>query len=621
MSAALPPMQQNVDAQQPVDTQSSALSTQSTISSTYVTSNQTVRVEGPVSNVTTGRFLVHTSAGYLPVVTNASTKFFTGTKAFGANAYAIVTGTGSAHSSVTAAVVGSYASSPSTFNTTGTIAGATPYGYTVKRTSDGLYVPVAVTTATTTTTTLASGTAVTIAGRGSSSGASFADAIAAAGSNPTTATPTPAPGATPTPAATPTPGATPTPAATPTPVAAPTPSGSSGSTLGRIALHQVFDFSMTSTQAASEGPRYNLVWGSHVPSGWRSTNSSLIASYYYIMLQSTSSYNLAWYQANHPDWILYNCTSANVPTHTPAYMQNGAYGTNVPLDIHNPAVISFQIRNMAAPAAIAGGYNAIAADQVVFWNIMGGNAGTGSYGCGVWQGSTFVRRYASKTDTAYGADIVNWVKTAHTILNTDPTLAPKHLKLVINHPAGNLSSTLEQNLIANIDAGLNENGFVNYGKYTTQAGVFKRAYDYATYEQAHGVTALVINKFVQSTALTPVQREWAVASYLLSNNGHMLLYSTNGSGGTGGYGSTHIYPEYSANLGMPCGPMTGGPAIYVRKFQNGIVALNDSLSASYASLPTTHVYRDIDARSVTSHLLIPATDAFVMTTTAGTGCN
>jgi len=378
---------------------------------------------------------------------------------------------------------------------------------------------------------------------------------------------------------------------------------------------------MTSSDASTNAPRYNLVWGSHVPSGWRSTNSNLIASYYQLFMNSDSAHTLSWYQTYHPDWILYNCTSTGSPTRTPAYMQAGAYGTNVPLDIHNPAVISFQIKTMYAPKVISGGYNALAADNVVFWNIMGGNAGSGSYGCGIWSGSTFVKRYASKTDTAWATDVANWVKTARTILNTDSAIAPYHIKLVVNHPAGSASSATEQTLLANIDAGLNENGFVNYGKYKTQSGVFKHAYDYASYEQAHGVTALVINKFVQTTSLTPVQREWAVATYLLANEGHLLLFTTNGSGGTGGYGTIHYYPEYNANLGAPCGPVSGGPAIYTRKFKNGMVVLNDSLSSAYASLPTTHVYKDIDARSVTSHLLVPATDAFVMTTTVGTGCN
>jgi len=392
-----------------------------------------------------------------------------------------------------------------------------------------------------------------------------------------------------------------------------------GDTLGKIALHQVFDFDTTASQASSSARRYSLVWGSHMPASWRSANASLLASYYFIMVQSTSSRNLAWYRTNHPDWILYNCTASGAPTTTPAYMQAGAYGTNVPLDIHNPAVQSFMIRSLAVPAAVAGHYNAIAVDQVVFQNFMGGNAGAGSYGCGVYSHGSFVRRYASKADPAWATDIVAWMKTAHTILTTDPTISRYHLKIVANHPAGSLTDSRELTLLANVDAGLSEVGFTDYSKYTTIPSLFKQVYNYMSYEQAHGVTALIIDKFVQSAALTPVQREWAVGTYLMVNNGNALLYATNGGGGTGGYGSLHYYPEYNANLGMPCGAMTGGPSIYMRKFHNGLVVLNANTGAATTTLPA-HVYHDITGRPVSSVLTVPGTNAYVMTTLANTGC-
>lgn len=411
----------------------------------------------------------------------------------------------------------------------------------------------------------------------------------------------------------------PSPTATPQPLPSITP-GPSGSTLGRVGLLQVFDFHMTSAQRATDGPRYDLVWGANYPSAWHTNHPSLIASYYYIIEQSDATHNLAWYQAYHPDWILYNCTSTGTPTRTPAYMQAGAYGTNVPLDIQNPAVVSFQIRTLAAPPAISGGFNALAMDQVVFANIMGGNAGTGSYGCGIYQGSTFVRRYASKSDSRFTADVVNWVKIAKSILTTDAVIAPHHLKLIVNHPAGSISSSYEQQLIANVDAGLNEVGFSNYGNYTKSSSQFATSLSYMIYLQAHGVMALLIDKFVQSGALTSIQREWAVGTYLMGNNGNALMYATYGGYGTGGYGQEYYYSEYSKNIGTPCGAVTGGPVIYERKFQNGLVVVNASTSAASASLPLGHTYSDIEGRTVTNPLPVPGTNAFVMTTLAGTGC-
>lgn len=410
------------------------------------------------------------------------------------------------------------------------------------------------------------------------------------------------------------PSARPSPTPSSQPTAIPTSPGQTSA--AQIRLHQVFSFRISSAQAAAEGPRYDLVWGASTPTAWRARHPTLLASRYFIMEQSDGAHNLAYYRTYHPDWILYNCTSSGAPTRIPAYMQAGAYGTNVPLDIHNPAVVEFQVRSLAIPPAVAGGYNALAIDQVLFSNIMGGNAGAGSYGCGVYEGNTFVRRYNSRSDSRWASDTVNWIRIAKSIVTSEP----HRLKIVVNHPAGSTSSGLEQALLANVDAALSEVGFTNYGGYKRSASLFAVALNYQIYAQAHGVTPLIIDKFVQSAALSPVQREWVVGTYLMANNGTLLLYATNGGYGTGGYGTLHYYPEYGTNMGRACGAVAGGPAIYERRFTNGLVVVNASTSSAVARLPLNHHYTDIISRAVTAVQVVPATEAFVLLTSPGTGC-
>jgi len=403
------------------------------------------------------------------------------------------------------------------------------------------------------------------------------------------------------------------PSSQPTPI----PTSSPGLTSpAQIRLHQVFSFGISSAQATAEGPRYDLVWGASTPTAWRAHHPALLASRYFIMEQSDGGHNLAYYHAYHPDWILYNCTRSGAPTRIPAYMQGGAYGTNVPLDIHNPAVVEFQVRNLAIPPAVAAGYNALAIDQVLFSNIMGGNAGPGSYGCGVYEGNTFVRRYSSKSDSRWAGDTVNWVRTAKSIVNSEP----HHLKIVVNHPAGSTASGLEQELLANTDAALSEVGFTNYGGYKRSASLFATALNYQIYAQTHGVTPLIIDKFVQREALSPIQREWVVGTYLMANNGKLLLYATSGGFGTGGYGTPHYYPEYNTNMGSACGGVSGGPAIYERRFTNGLVIVNASTSPAIARLPLNHHYTDIIGRTVVPVQVVAGTDAYVLLTASGTGC-
>ncbi|MDQ6825851.1 MAG: hypothetical protein M3Z14_01450 [Candidatus Eremiobacteraeota bacterium] len=392
------------------------------------------------------------------------------------------------------------------------------------------------------------------------------------------------------------------------------------SSLGRIGLFQVFDSLMTAAQRTAAGPRYDLVWGAkYPPSQWSVNHPSIVTTLYSALENSDSSHDLAYYKTYHPDWILYNCTANGTPTHVIAYMGSG---TAVPLDIHNPAVVNFQVRTLKVPPAIAGGYNALAIDQVVFRNFMGGNAGSGSYACGVWENTRFVKHYTSKTDTHWALDVVNWFKAAKNILSTDPVIAPHHLKLVINHPASDIAGAYEQQLLANVDGSLSEVGFSDYGNYKYLPELFKTALDYMMYAQAHGVTALAIDKFVQATPLTPVQREWAVATYLMANNGNAFLFATYSGRGKRGYDLLNYYPEYDSNIGKPCGAVTGGPVLYERKFQNGLVVVNPSMSkVSMALSPSQTKYRDIEGRAVSNPLIAPATDAFVLLAPViGTGC-
>src|SRR5215469_2167938 len=126
-----------------------------------------------------------------------------------------------------------------------------------------------------------------------------------------------------------------------------------------LRLLQVFDFEMTSSQVSTVAKQISFLWGggsgAHGPTAaeWQTANPSLVDIIYFY--QGTddpglSGHNLTWFQKYHPTWIVYDCDTNNRPTKTVAY-QSGI-GAAVPLDISNPAVISYQI-HVAANAAIA----------------------------------------------------------------------------------------------------------------------------------------------------------------------------------------------------------------------------------------------------------------------------
>ncbi|HET6894963.1 MAG TPA: hypothetical protein VFH72_06235 [Candidatus Baltobacteraceae bacterium] len=413
----------------------------------------------------------------------------------------------------------------------------------------------------------------------------------------------------------------------PQPSGAPQPRGpaSFADTTGRVGLFQEFDRLMSPQQIQADAPRYDAVWGASQAAPWLDLHPGMLVSRYFIPQEDRSQlsgHDLGWWQANHPDWILYACDASGTPTHDLAYW-SGVTRADVPLDFHNPDVIDYQVRQLNGASAIANGHNALAIDQVTFVDAMvGGNPNfgqtvkPGEYACGIWQNGTFVRRYSGYNDPAWTNDMVAFVKTAHQIVTTDPVLAPYHLKILINHPLTSLSNATEQALLANIDGILDEAGYTNGGHYTsaTYANVFRSATDYFIHVQKMGLAGFIIDQFGASD-ITPQQREYAVAAYFMANEGRLYMYMSPSVGGT-----DYNYPEYSAKLGTPCADYTGGPYIYDRKYSGGLVVLNSgSLPAATqnATLPPGHTYTDIDGRTITNPLSIASNDGYVLLTTNG----
>lgn len=373
---------------------------------------------------------------------------------------------------------------------------------------------------------------------------------------------------------------------------------------------------MSTSQISQYGKRMDAVWASLEPSLWNAAHPGMLVSMYFIMgldQYSITKHALSWWQQNHPDWIFYACTADGAPTHDIAYMK-GIGVPDMPLDIHNPEVVAYQVVTMSK-AAKAAGYNALAVDQVVFWNIyLGGNPNFGQsvnsteYGCGVWQGGTFVRRYASKTDPQYVTDVVNYVAQARSVAHS------YGVTLITNHPAGSISYAPERALLANTDVDMDETGFSDYGRYTEKNGsVFRGELPYIRYAQEHGTAMLVVDKFVNETHVDSPGFEYSLATYLLGNEGALLLFV----GGLYEYGTMQYHPEYDAPIGSACSAVAGGPDVFYRRFTGGLAVVNASGVSHSFALPAGS-YRDIEGRPITSTLSLAPNDAYVLT--GGSGC-
>jgi hypothetical protein len=395
-----------------------------------------------------------------------------------------------------------------------------------------------------------------------------------------------------------------------------TPPPASTTNVGAFQIFDEFHYTITGAQAAADGPRYSVVWGARVgmASYWRLHAPNLKVSYYMPMSNDFSAnswggigYNLAWWQKNHPTWILYSC-NASGPTHNVQY-QSGFPG-QIPLDIHNPDVVNYQIENGAAFAKREG-YNAIGIDQVVLFN-SNYNSSTGYYACGIWNANgTFTRRYgSSRYDPNVATDTVNWVKTAHAYFKS------QGITMVVNSPAGALNSN-EEAILQNTDYDLNETGFTDYGNYTKISTLPYVSVPWMQYAQRIGTHVLTNASFSGTTPLSANQKEYAVATYLLGESGGASLYA----GPSNDYGGEMYYAtEYGTNYGSACGATTSTSeeGIYERKFQNALVLVNSNASLSQSiALPSGHSYKDLEGRSVANPLTIAPADAYVLMTSNG----
>jgi hypothetical protein len=456
-----------------------------------------------------------------------------------------------------------------------------------------------------------------------------------------TPTPTPTHTPTPQPTPTPTPGHTPTPTPTATPTPPPRGSTFLPDTTGRFGLIQVLDqygrggLMLTTSQIQIEAPHYDSVWGAFQPDTWRTYNPNIFLTRYYMPWEDNnlvSGNTLSYFQQNHPDWILYGCDQNGNPTQHYAYTGTGFNDT--PLDIHNPAVVSYQLQTIVNFLR-ANHYNAIAIDNITFSNYLVSpnttlehiHSNAGWYGCGIWDANFthFTYRYGgpgvadlNQPDPNFIADLNNWVAQAKRVLGQNG------MKVVVNHfPTSYPPSGPEQTLLGNIDGMLDEGGYVHYGTDLT-GGAFARTFNWVQLLQSRGIAALVTDYYCLGAAppcsndpgtLTPAEVDWSLASYAIGNNGGEDVFISPHSGAVFSFRN-----EYLNHYGTPCpGGLTVNGSLYTRQFSGGFAVVNAGGGSAMVQLPN-HAYSDVEGRAISNPLTVNAEDGFMLLTN-GNGCS
>ena len=356
-----------------------------------------------------------------------------------------------------------------------------------------------------------------------------------------------------------------------------------------IHVFQSFDGYVPYKDAKSHGTRYNMVWGSSIPSDWSVGNPAILNMWYLPITTDGDKRNtLAWWQAFHPEWILYRCDEV-----TPAWSQGLPA---VPLDISNPDAVAWQIQTYANKAEDLG-YSGIAADLVGFTN--------NDRGCGVWVAGQWVAKFSGQQDDpAWAQSVQSWAAYAHSYLHG----LARPLILAANHiPHGAPGDPSEKALIGNLDIDDDEAGFSTYGNGPVSDSVFNTVITWMGYAQSIGHAFFVVDKW-RTPTVTQAQLDWSIATYLMGKRNGASLDVVGGAG----YGYEYWYPQYDAAIGHACGRMYVDQSVYFRRYSGGLSIVNTSSSKSFTVNLPQPTYTSIDGGTVQSPAVVGPSTGLVL---------
>ncbi|MGW4797703.1 putative glycoside hydrolase [Nonomuraea sp. NPDC004297] len=326
-----------------------------------------------------------------------------------------------------------------------------------------------------------------------------------------------------------------------------------------ISRAQIFD-SAIPDRSVYQG-RVPFVWGAYPLDA---QPSDVVPSRYLPSIRDNSPDRpLAWYQANHPDWIMYQADQV-----TPV-IQSGS-SPIVTLNVADPAVREFYFTNLVLPN-IQAGYKWIALDNVVPWNWTSAAGHFNSAG-------TWVQQYAGLDDPAYATVYLDWLTWLRNRLNTyDVGLAGNISPLGVNTFQRAQSAAAVQI----VDLWLHEGGFTRGRDININDDEWAQTFAlYRSVVQSKPVVTVGMTTTTHLVDASQQQVDWVIANYLLVREPRTMLTLC----GRFEYGVWLDRPELDVNLGTPtAAPAQDGTGAWYRDYQLGRTLVNPS-----STLPAVH---------------------------------
>eukprot|EP00750_Incisomonas_marina_P033186 INCI961.1.p1 GENE.INCI961.1~~INCI961.1.p1 ORF type:complete len:430 (-),score=47.29 INCI961.1:74-1363(-) len=363
-----------------------------------------------------------------------------------------------------------------------------------------------------------------------------------------------------------------------------------------------------------------FVWGAEPDpariSAWRAANPRTELSYYLPYSRSPAAslgFDLAFWQREHPDWVLYQCDRKTV-----AFWDGETAPTgSVPLDFTNPDVAAWQVSNQSVLAQSLG------FDSMAFDNFGGGarQGAIGGQACGVFLANgSWSPRFDQSGPTfdptrgraAYQEASVAWLETVSKLMaNQTPGLGI--VPNICVGPDGWGASDAARRVAAASTGMLSERGFTGWA--SERIGKVELLDEYAWMESlaAAGKQYYSINE-VTSDEWSEAWVEWIMAAFMIGQTNTSALWL----GLVQAYGAWSYFPQLGASVGLPSGPRTEVGAaglLLLRTFTGGLALLNPTTEADQFQLPASiGTLQDLAGHTIVagSTLAIPAQSGRVL---------
>lgn len=353
-----------------------------------------------------------------------------------------------------------------------------------------------------------------------------------------------------------------------------------------IGRGQVFDNSIPNRSVYAGLVQF--VWGA---SSLAQPADAVPSAYMPAFRDFDKTHTLAWYQANHPDWVVYLADRT-----TPAWEFGNT--TYVPIDIQNPAVRSYYWNTFVQPK-IEAGYPIIAFDNVCTFNAFGSSGHFDSSGAWVQQYS------GARVDSAWSGAVLDWLSYLSGRLHAAGIGMAANITWNASVQLADIRTA-----VGLVDVYVDEQGFTVHrdANYNDQAWLDK--YNF-TREIAGTTLHFAINQTTADTlaAASQVQIDWAVANYLLYREQKSMMTLC-------GVGEYHVWvdcPQLHVDIGQPSGtPVLDASGAYTRQYQRGMALVNPSSTATAVVALPSGTWTDLHGATVSGQLSLPPNSGSVL---------